>query len=522
MSDDAGARVVETHVSLLLLRDDVVYKFKKPVRLPFLDFSTVEARRHACEAEVEANRRLSPDIYLGVASLAIEDSPIDHAVVMRRLPSDRSLGSLVRRAVAGRPGGGQQATVRTELRHLAGHLAAFHARARRSPSVDDAGRPEALASTWRGCLEGLAPFAGRLVPADVVARVDELAFRYLAGRTPLLEHRIAGGRICDGHGDLLADDVFLLSDGPRLLDCIEFDERLRHVDVIADVAFLAMDLEYLGAPELATLFLESYEAAAGDRFPPSLVHHYWAERALVRAAVACVRAEQTGDAPTGRAEATALAELALAHLEEGRVALAVVSGLPGTGKSSLAAALGARLGWPVLSSDAVRREIVAPSWRGPLTETALPGAYSAEITDRTYATVLARARQALGLGQSVILDATFTPARWRSRVEALARDSASDLVVLACEAPPELAAARMRSRLAGGGDVSGADESVAAAMTRSAVPWVGAVPFRAVGSLERLAAQAEDLVAGPRRPGRSRRRRCSTLLGSATSSRSTA
>jgi predicted kinase len=299
--------------------------------------------------------------------------------------------------------------------------------------------------------------------------------RYLAGRSPLFEHRIAEGRICDGHGDLLASDVFLLDDGPRLLDCIEFDPRLRHVDVIADVAFLVMDLERLGAGDLAAYLLEQYQVAAGTRFTPSLVDHYCAERAAVRAEVACLRAAQTGDDESGRTEAGALADLALAHLEAGRVVLGVISGLPGTGKSSLAAALAARLGWPVLNSDEIRRELVAPGWRGPLRAASLPGAYRPEVSERTYATMLARARSALGLGQSVLLDATFTAERWRRGVEQLASDTASDLVVLSCEVPAELAARRMRSRLSEGSDVSGADESVARSLAAGATRWPRAV-----------------------------------------------
>ena len=468
MTDPAGPGVVETHVSLLVFHEDVVLKLKKPVHLPFLDFRDVEARRRACEAEVEANRRLSPDVYLGVADVALEGTALDHAVVMRRLPAGRSLAALV--APPRSPPG--SIPLEVHLRALADLLARFHARAARSAAIDAAARAPALGRIWEACLASLVPHAGRLVDAEVVNRIGHLAARYLAGRGPLLERRISEGRICDGHGDLLAGDVFLLDDGPRILDCIEFDPRLRHVDVIADVAFLAMDLERLGAGDVASRWLSLYQRAAGERFPPTLLEHYLAERATVRAEVACVRAAQTS---ARVAEADGLARLALEHLEAGRVVLGVVSGLPGTGKSSVAAAAGTRLGWPVLRSDEIRRELVDPGGTGPLLASSWPGAYSEEVTARVYATMLERARAALGLGQSVLLDATFAPERQRRLVEALAERSSSDLVVLRCTAPVPVVRTRLRTRQAKGRDVSGADEDVARSMARQTRPWERAV-----------------------------------------------
>lgn len=503
MRTPGAATVIETHVSVLHLHDDVVVKFKKPVRLPFLDFTSSEARRIACEEEVAANRRLSPDVYLGVAALRLDAEVLDHAVVMRRLPADRSLAAVVQRSEAG--------ALHEDLVRLGRVLARFHDRAERSAVIDAEARPEALRLTWRRCLDTLAPFAGRLVDADVLARIDELAMRYLTGRAPLFERRISEGRICDGHGDLLADDVFLLDDGPRLLDCVEFDRRLRYVDVAADVAFLVMDLERLGAQRSAGELLAAYEEAAGERIVPSLLHHYVAERATVRAEVACLRAEQSGDAVDGRCRAGALAALALEHLEAGRVVCGVVSGLPGTGKSSVARAAGTALDWPVFSSDEIRRDLVAPGWRGPLRVDSLPGAYGDDVTAHTYAILLARARAALGQGRSVLLDATFAGPRWRSAVVQLARETASDLVALSCEAPTDVAAARLATRLADGRDLSGADEAVARAMAAGTVPWAEAMPLDTDRPLDAVVGEAIGLLRGapnttPRRQWRQGRR----------------
>lgn len=491
------AAVVETHVSVLHFHDDLVVKFKKPVRFPFLDFTAVEARRAACEAEVAANRRLSPDVYLGVAALTLGAQVLDHAVVMRRLPADRSLGALVR--------GGAADALHGDMTRLAGVLARFHDRAERSEAIDADARPEALRRTWRHSLDAIGPFAGTMVDGDLLGRVEALAMGYLAGRAPLFERRIAEGRICDGHGDLLADDVFLLDDGPRLLDCVEFDPRLRHVDVVADLAFLVMDLEFLGAAGLAGELLEAYEEASAERVVPSLVHHYVAQRAMVRAEVACLRAEQAGDETGGGGRAGALTALALEHLEAGRVVCGVVSGLPGTGKTSLARAAARSLGWPVLCSDEIRRDLVAPGWRGPLRADALPGAYSDEVTTHTYAILLARARTMLGQGRSVLIDATFADPRWRRAVLQLARETVSDPVVLSCQAPAGVVAARLRARLAEGHDLSGADGAVARAMAAGTETWAEATPIDTAAPLGSATTDALRLLGGG--AGRRARRR---------------
>ncbi len=488
---NGAASVVETHLSVLHLTDGLVLKFKKAVRLPFVDFTSLEERRRACQEEVEANRRLSPDVYLGVADVLLDGQSVDaaavldHAVVMRRLPAERCLEVLVRQG---------SADLRPGLERLAPLLVSFHAGATRSPLVDEAGAPAAVMGAWRGCLDTLDGFAGTLVDGAVLQELRRLATRYVAGRALLYEQRIEEGRVCDGHGDLLAGDIYLLDDGPRVLDCIEFDRRLRHVDVAADVAFLAMDLERLGATPLAEWFLDAYQRSSGDRFPATLLENYLAQRAVVRAEVACLRAAQGVGADAAAAEARHLLSMAAEHQRRGRVALAVVSGLPGTGKSTLAAALGSRLRWPVVRSDEIRAAQGGAVHREPLLAARLPGAYDQAVTEQTYQALLARSARQLELGQPVVLDATFSDERWRRAVEEVARQSASDLLVLSCRCPPEAAARRMRRRLEEGGDLSGADEEVAAAMTAAggAEPWAGALEVDSSGPPDQTLETALD------------------------------
>src|SRR5690606_30229673 len=205
-------------------------------------------------------------------------------------------------------------------------MAAFHARAERGPRIALEGDREALRARWLANTEELRRHEPDLFPAGSADEVDRLVTRFLAGRGPLFAERLADDRIVDGHGDLIAGDVFCLDDGPRVLDCLEFDDHLRFVDALDDVAFLAMDLERLGRPDLGERFLDLYVAFSGDRAPASLRHHYTAYRAGVRAKVACIRHAQ-GD-PDAGAEAAHHLAIALRHLREGAPRLALVGGLP--------------------------------------------------------------------------------------------------------------------------------------------------------------------------------------------------
>ena len=366
-------RIVETHSAVVVMFGDRAYKVKKPVNLGFLDFSTRAAREAAVHREVGLNRRLAPDVYLGVADVTGPDGEVcDHLVVMRRMPDDRRLSTLVRAGTA---------TV-DDVREIARVVAAFHAGAVRNDEIDASGAPDVVREKLERDLLDLAGFAGRYLDAACLEEAGRRARGYLAGRRALLEQRVRSGWICDGHGDLLADDVFCLPDGPRILDCIEFDDRLRYGDVLSDVAFLAMDLTRLGAGELADQFLRSYAEFSGEHHPASLVDYYIAFRALIRAKVACVRADQ-GDAGAAD-DARALLELACDRLRRARVALVLIGGPPGTGKSTLAGAIGDELAWATLRSDVVRKELAGLAPADRAAAGVRQGLYADAMSDATY------------------------------------------------------------------------------------------------------------------------------------------
>ena len=474
-----AAAITETHISVLISIGDRVYKLKKPVDFGFLDFSDRRRREEACHREVELNRRLAPDVYLGVADvLGVDGEPCDHLVVMRRMPPERRLARLVR----------DGAPVDGALADIARRIAAFHAAAPTSEEIAAAGRRDAVQAIWEASFAQLAPFVGPVLDPATSERVATLVRRYLAGREPLFDRRIALGAVRDGHGDLQAEDIFCFDDGPRILDCIEFDDRLRHGDVVADVAFLAMDLERLGAPEAAAGFLARYREFTGETFPDSLAHHYIASRAHVRCKVNCLRHEQ-GDSDAAAA-ARSLLDLTARHLEAARVRLVLIGGLPGTGKSTVAAALADATGWSVLRSDEVRKDVAGIPHTTAAQAAPGEGIYRPEMTDATYDAVLARARTALQLGETVILDASWSAARHREAARAVADATASDLVELCCVAPAAVAGERIRKRLAAGGDPSDATPAVAAAMAARFDPWPSSSAVDCGGALDVSLAQA--------------------------------
>ncbi|MFF1682933.1 AAA family ATPase [Streptomyces sp. NPDC058256] len=474
------AEVRETHTAVVFFVGDRAYKFKKPVDLKFLDYRTVAVRRAACEREVALNRRFAPDVYLGLGEFRSPDTDTPEPfVVMRRMPAELRLSQLVR----------QGADVHDALRAVARLLATRHADAPRSRDVEEQGTRDALLSRWAAGFAQIRALADDGRVPDGVEEVERLVRRYLAGRSQLFDTRIEQGRVVDGHGDLLAADIFCLDDGPRVLDCLEFDDRLRYVDGLDDAAFLAMDLEQLGAPEAAAFFLAQYSEYSGDPAPPSLWHHYVAYRAFVRAKVSLIQARQ--GAPGAQAATQRLVVTALRHLRTSAVGLTLVSGLPGSGKSTLSGALADRLGVTLLSSDRLRKELAGI----PADESAAAGygegLYTPEWTNRTYAALLDRASALLSSGESVVLDATWSDAGQREAAQRMAERTSADLVALHCQAPVDVSAARLSTRAPGASD---ADLDVAAAMAAAEPPWTEAVTVDTSGPLEAAVVQALTAV----------------------------
>ncbi len=444
----------ETHTGLVVLVGDLAYKVKKPVRTAFLDFSTPQRRERACQRELELNRRLAPASYLGIAHLSADWAGAGEPVlVMKRHPDSCRLATMVRR--------GQQVT--EPLMAIAAVLARFHQSAERGPLVAAQGSVAGVKARWDANFTELQPFVDTVVDRRCLEAVQRLVAQFVAGRASLFTGRVHDGRIVDGHGDLLADDIFCLPAGPEILDCLEFDDSLRYVDTIDDAAFLAMDLEFLGRQDLGELFLAHYSQLAADPAPQSLKDFYIGYRALVRAKVDCVRfAQGHRDAA---ADAARHLDIALEHLQACSVRLAVVGGGPGTGKTTLAHALADQVGAAVISTDEVRRAMQNSGAISGAAGVLDVGLYSDENVAAVYGEVLRQAQIQLANGRSVILDGTWRDPRRRDQVRQLAIETHSALVELKCDTSVSTATQRVAGRPAGG--LSDATPEIATALTGS-------------------------------------------------------
>jgi predicted kinase len=328
--------------------------------------------------------------------------------------------------------------------------------------------------------------------SGLLDEIESLASRWCTGRTALFRARLGDGFVRDGHGDLRAENIFMLDDGPRILDCIEFDDELRRIDVATDLAFLVMDLRRLGQAAAAETLVVEYERSSGAAVPRGLLEHdvsYWA---LVRAKVAHLRATQ-GD-PTAGAQAAELESLALGQLRRAQVRLVVVGGLPGTGKSTVARRLAAETGWTVVSSDEVRKELAALPATARTGDGFGTGMYLPDRVAAVYTEMLRRARGSLELGQSVILDASWSRSTHRADAASLALVTDSTLHQIRCIVDEDVATNRLVARAAADTDASDADPTVARRMAANYEPWPAATSIDTAAPVEALTARIRDAL----------------------------
>lgn len=455
-----SVQIVQTHISVVALAGEVVYKVRKPVDMGFLDFTTLEKRRQDCHNEVRLNRRLAGSVYLGVVpisrdgdSLRVEgeDEPIEWAVKMRRLPEDATLESRLTR----------DEILPEQIRELGERIAAFHREAERGPHISDIASFPTISANLIETLHYPGAVAPEGVDAEVLKHLSELTKEGLEQARALIEERSRRGIPCECHGDLKTDHVYLFPDAAPpddliIIDCIEFNERFRYIDPVADVAFLAMDLSFQGRRDLARELIESYFRAGGDEQGRALLQLYLSYRAAVRAKVLSI---QAGEAETGGKARAALLEksrtyrlLALAEIEapERRAGLVLIAGLPGTGKSTIAPAAAERFGFEVIRSDVVRKELAGFSPEAP-GDVSL---YTREMSDRTYDECARHAGQILARGGRVIVDANFREDERREPFLELARTHAARLIFAECHASTQVIRRRLQKR---GPDASDAD-----------------------------------------------------------------
>lgn len=446
--------VIQTHASVVFLADNRVYKLKKPLDLGFLDYSTLARREAMCRAELALNRRLAPDVYLDVVPItrvgdriAIDGSgtTIEWAVVMNRLPDPACWSAMLARHALGPA----HATMVGE------RIARFHRDAPRSPSIAAWGSFAHVAESCRDNLTALRSSA--VANHALVERLAEATERELAATRATIDARAAANVPCEFHGDLRLEHVYDLGGAARpedlrIVDCIEFSEALRHGDPAADIAFLAMDLRMHGAWTLADALLCAWLDATADAQAAELLPLYGSYRSAVRAKVRAMQASdpQLDAAARDHAHALARGHLVLAWGElappSQRPALVLVAGLPGTGKSRLAADLETRADMTWIRADIVRKELAGIDPHASGHDAIEAGIYTHAWNDRTYGECLARAERVIEAGGRAIVDASFKEERRRSEFVAHAQSLGARVRILCCVASPDAIRTRLAER----------------------------------------------------------------------------
>jgi len=498
---EAEVTLVETHISWVFLVGCRAYKVKKPVKLDFLDFSTLALRHHFCEEELRINRRFAPGLYLGLSRVVRSDAGlavdrdgevVDWAVRMQRFDRSQELDALLAR----------DAVAREALEDFGTRLAGQHQAA---PVAAAGSRWASPARNLRACRENFETLR-RLAPESLGPRIDAFEQWTLERYTalePRFARRVADGRFRECHGDLHCANVVRHDDELWAFDALEFDPGLRWIDVANDVAFLYMDLRARGRDDLASALLDGWLAASGDFDALGVFRFYEAYRAGVRAKVAAIRAAQADgrDADEGlhRQVATYLGD-AERVMQAPAPVLVVTTGLSGSGKSWLASRLLAPLGAIRLRSDVERKRLAGLAAGA----SSGGGIYSAGMTHRTYERLAQLARAALGDGFSVIVDAACLLASERQAFRALARDLGVRHRLLWVEAGQATLESRLAARASAGRDPSEADAQVLALQQEIAEPPTAAEQVETVRvdtgdgppDLEALA----RALRGPRQP----------------------
>ena len=442
---------IQTHISYIFITGDLVYKVKKPVDFGFLDFTTLEKRKYYCDEELRLNQRLAGDVYLGVVPI-YEDSQgtlslregrsiVEYAVKMKRIPEEKMLYRLLR-----------DGTCDIGLMEkIAETVYTFHANAATGGDIDATGGFETIYRNHEENFEQTIAYIDLSIPRDTHRFIESYAMNFLDTNRPLFEKRVQNHRIRDCHGDLHLEHI-CVTDEIIIFDCIEFNRRFRYLDVAAEVAFLAMDLDYNGYDDYGRAFIASYIRHSGDKEILKLLNFYRCYFAYVRGKVISFKINDDAVSEEDRKEAAQTASryfnLSCGYAAEPeRPTLVIMSGLMGTGKSVLAGNVAPLLKARVIRSDVLRKELLdLPPGERHFDDFGT-GIYSEAMTQKTYDAALQEAEEYLREGVSVIIDASFKKKEERERARDCAARAGADFFIVECTCPDETIRSRLERRL---------------------------------------------------------------------------
>ena len=449
----AQTRVVETHISWVFLTGRFAYKVKKAIELPFLDFRSLSERKRFCEEELRLNRRLAPDLYLDVVSIGgtptrpkVGATPaIDYAVKMVQFPDDARLDrKLEARAVPPEA-----------IAAFANELAAFHARLPELPNVEPpAAEAAVVVAAVRDNVRDLRDLVAGTGLTNRLEPIGRWTDAQCAAIEPAVARRLAGRAQKECHGDLHLENLLLRDGKIAAFDALEFDPKLREIDVVSEASFLAMDLLAHARADLAYLFLASYFEAGGDYDGVDVLRFYLVYRALIRAKVRAVKAAQSSDHVLDEGALLPYFEAAAKLSAPPRPLLAITHGLSGSGKTHITSALRGPLEALRVRSDLERKRLHGLQARERSGSAVGGGLYTADSSAKTYARLRNVAATALRNAFNVIVDATFLRQPERASFRQLAAEHGARFAIVDCAAPPEVLRNRIRARTADGRDAS--------------------------------------------------------------------
>ena len=418
-------QIFETHISWVLVAEKFAYKFKKAVHFDFLDFSTLDARYFYCQEELRLNRRLAPDLYLRVVTISgsqenpVMDGtgiPIEYAVQMRAFPQQALWGYRIEMSLLST----------MEIDALAMKIARFHRAADVAPGNSAWGTPSALQITAN---ENLETIASQVMAPEMVKQAREIkSWQAMQQKklSDIFEHRKAHGLIKECHGDLHSGNILTLDNQVEVFDCIEFNESLRWIDVMNDIAFICVDLKFQGRHDLAARFLKQYLEITGDYEGAAVLHYYQIQRALVRCKVALLRARQlraeAKDAAPYQSQAERYLEFSMNGIKSAPTAIVIMHGYSGSGKSTFSENLVELSGAIRIRSDVERKRMHGLAATSRVNAPLGAGLYDDASTRMTYGRLCVLARQIVESGMPVIVDAAFLRKRERDMFGNLARD----------------------------------------------------------------------------------------------------
>jgi aminoglycoside phosphotransferase family enzyme/predicted kinase len=457
-NDVKSVVMLQTHISFVALTGKFAYKVKKPVNFDFLDFSTIEKRKHFCEEELRLNKRLCPDLYLDVVSITVKDNHleingdgkvVDYAVKMKEFPQEKIMTKLL-----------EKGKIDEELiKKICYILVEFYKKGERSSDIDSYGTIKSIKMNTDENFEQTESFVDITIPQKTYHFIKKATNEFLNQKKKVIEERIKNGFIRDCHGDLHSGNIVVLKDDICIFDCIEFNNRFRYSDIASDIGFLAMDLDFLGRPYLSSYLIEQYSEKSGDFDIFHILNFYKCYRAYVRGKVIGFK---LNDPTIDRGEKQKIIETANKYFDlayyyselfsrdltkDTRPILFITSGLTGTGKTTLARKISVDYHANIISSDAVRKEIEGVDKYERHHEEYNTGLYSPNKMLYTYEKIMEKAEVFLKKGENVILDATFKTQELRDMAKKLANENNTFFLVLYCNCPENIVKQYLKERV---------------------------------------------------------------------------